>query len=211
MIAIRLNPYLQTPFEIGQYIASLVPFLDSSEGEPSASHQYKFAQGPSPFSNQFIHGLVLKIDTTNDCPESIFTAYGEWRILSSSSGSFTGIFKKLKETLKLEEFQPPRDHHSFWSIRQWNNSPLPLPEEAAAYLSYEGANQAWTNFANMKGIISEYKTPPRFTQQSLQLPLQTQNTPPHSPPPSPRNPDRYRNLTSGYLQQCRMDGFMDFD
>lgn len=168
MATSSINKDLLIPYQIGRYIASLVPHLDSDENEPSACHAYPFSQGPTPFLNQMTSGLVLKVEKSNHCPVSIFTRYGEWTVLSPRNGSFNDIFDKLKHELGLYKFSEDKGYHSFWTIHYFNGQELPIPMKATRLMLLEKSNLAWDTFVDQMGINPPIPAPPQAHLQPLE-------------------------------------------
>ena len=85
--AIWFHGMLQLPYEIGNFIADQVPYLDErciegiGTGQPRAFHKAYFKSGPNPFTQQMRKGILL--ETGQNCiPEKLYTRFGAWTVLS---------------------------------------------------------------------------------------------------------------------------------
>ncbi|MBS3904346.1 MAG: hypothetical protein KGZ39_03365 [Simkania sp.] len=147
---------LQTIYGIGSFIASQVPNLDcEGEGEPQALHRRCFNKGPVPHSTQIGQGILVKVMKCNQMPESLYSQYGEWEVLSGGPGSFEEVFDIVKQTLHLEQIVNPlllkelqsRDY-TLWAVRLWEGEEIdevkPVKEED--YFSQDVINAEWEAF-----------------------------------------------------------------
>lgn len=141
---------LKVPYEIGVFIVSQVPYLDSNvKGEPWAiSH---FEGGPNPYFNQMKQGLILEVLNCNHMPISIYTRYGQWNVLGSCSGSFAKVFEVVQKTLKLKKIDElSNKHSSFYAIQNWDKKDLeaPIKAERKEFISCEVASSAYEKFSD---------------------------------------------------------------
>ncbi|MBI3236396.1 MAG: hypothetical protein HYZ48_01610 [Chlamydiales bacterium] len=147
---------LRIPYEIGRFIASQIPHLDDDHrsvpidfNSPWAEHKGHFQSGPRSSQCQMKQGLVLEVVNGVDCPRSIYTRYGEWKILGSSSGSFEKIFQVLQKTLNLKKIEEMSNEYiSRWAIQTWNGQILeePIFANRDEYLPHKTVNAAYTEF-----------------------------------------------------------------
>lgn len=135
-MASSVNNDLRIPYEIGCFIASQVPYLDSSSSPvgPWAEHKPHFKSGPNPFHHQMKQGLILTVRNYIEKPESIYTRYGKWTVLCTSYGSFDKVFEVVKKTLDLKKIEEiSNDNISYWAIRKWDGISLEEPISADEY------------------------------------------------------------------------------
>lgn len=50
----------KVPYEMGRFIASQVPYLDSLPGNPWATHKGHFEVGPNPVFYQMKQGILFR-------------------------------------------------------------------------------------------------------------------------------------------------------
>jgi hypothetical protein len=131
-MASLVNKDLKIPYEIGVFIASQVPSLDSiSNGSPWAAHRDFFKDGPNSFFYQMKQGLILEVRNHNHKPESIHTKYGKWTVLSGSSGSFDKVFAVVQEKLNLRKIEKfSNTDISYYAIQSWDGQVLEEPIQA---------------------------------------------------------------------------------
>ncbi len=147
-----VNTSLKTPYEIGVFIASQVPYLDSNvKGSPWAEHVGHFKGGPNPFYHQMKQGLILEVINHNHRPRSIYTRYGQWMVLGSNTGSFDKIFEVVQKTLKLRKIEELSSADtSYWAIQNWDGKALEEPikadERAKEFIPYAAAMSAYEEF-----------------------------------------------------------------
>jgi hypothetical protein len=152
IMASSTNNNLKVPYEIGVFIASLVPCLDSNvQGDPWAVHKDYFKSGPGPSRNQMKQGLILEVINRSHMPSSIYTRYGQWKVLGSNSGSFDEIFEVVQKTLKLRKIEElSTAGTSYWAIQSWDGQGLEEPikanEKAGEFIPYEIAIAAYNEF-----------------------------------------------------------------
>ncbi|HEV7738685.1 MAG TPA: hypothetical protein VGO47_15095, partial [Chlamydiales bacterium] len=176
-----LDPHLKIPYDIGSYIASLIPNLDKSDGWGGkiwAAHHFQFETGPDPARHQLKQGLLLEVSNINKKPQALHTKYGYWKVLGASHGSFEKIFAILQKTLhlkKIEEYKNP--HLSLWAIQEWNGQVLPKPvrsdRNAGEYIPYSTCAASYKQFKKDLKDLSEpsAKKPPTLPTSSPSLPL----------------------------------------
>jgi hypothetical protein len=147
------NNDLKVPYEIGRFIASQVPNLDSSMSAdgPWAEHQGHFKSGPHPLRHQMKQGLLLEVVNHSHRPRAIHTRYGEWVVLASASGSFDKVFEVVQKKLNLKKIEEISDKNiSYWAIQSWNDitleEPVPADKEAGEFISSKAADAAYEEF-----------------------------------------------------------------
>lgn len=137
---------LQIPYEIGQFIASQIPFLDEEvAGTPWACHTLPFSQGPDPRSSQLAQGILLRVLDHNHLPDSLYTRYGKWVVLGACRGQFKNIFDLLEKTLELELVET-YSHSTRWAVRAWKGQKIPEPFYASEILPAENVIKAYESF-----------------------------------------------------------------
>src|SRR5687767_8971618 len=103
-MAIAINANLKIPYDIGNYIVSLVAAFSDITSTTAAVHAFFHFDGPNPSVQQMSQGLILEVSTTFHKPQALFTRYGRWEILGPSRGNFLGIFNKcIQEQLHLRK------------------------------------------------------------------------------------------------------------
>lgn len=133
---------IKAAYEIGCFILAQVPGLDDKRGNPSA--KVHFRNGPNPYHNQLRQGLLLVVDNQRNCPYTMYTRYGEWKIFGSLNGSFKKVFEVVQENLKLRKVEElSNEEESYWAVENWNGQILDKPifadEDACEYIPYEEA------------------------------------------------------------------------
>ena len=123
------NANFQIPYEIGNFIASQVKYVDNASGGlPWASHKNIFASGPFGYYGQMTQGILLEVNNYSDKPMSLRTRYGAWTVFASSMGSFKEVFEVVKTKLDLRKVEELSDNAtSFWAVQTWNGKNLATP------------------------------------------------------------------------------------
>lgn len=153
-----VNNDLQIAYEIGLYIASMIPRLDDDHGDINTSwcgHKDYFISGPNPFYSQLAQGIILQTSTYLCTPHTLLTTQGNWSVLGGtieSDGSIKKIFEIIKEKLNLKPLDSSElDEYklsSFWAVQTWNGANLPEPayKKRSEYLSYESCEESFKEF-----------------------------------------------------------------
>lgn len=143
---------VKVAYEIGIFIASLVPCLDDNhDSNPWAEYKGFFNKGPDPKYYQTKQGIFLQVDNAYDCPHTLLTRYGEWKIFGSRRGNFTKVFEIVKEKLPLRKIEElSTEEMSCWAVEKWNGEVLDEPilanERAGEYISQVVARSAYREF-----------------------------------------------------------------
>lgn len=144
---------LERAYEIGRFIASMVPYLDEvkREGCPWASHRECFQNGPNPLFIQMKQGVMVAVEKANSAPSSLYTRYGEWTVLGTVKGDFKEVFEVVKRALNLIEIKDFEDvSTSYWAVPEWQGVTLEKPVQARQRNEYIQPEVAFEEICQFK-------------------------------------------------------------